>query len=80
MEKLYLGIKLARVDLKLRGPGNMYGIEQHGIPNLKVGDIFDTELISNTRKYALEYMEKLNIYPKLKEKVEYITKGDIEPN
>ena len=80
MEKLYLGIKLARVDLKLRGPGNMYGIEQHGIPNLKVGDIFDTELISNTRKYALEYIEKLNSYPKLKEKVEYITKGDIEPN
>ena len=40
------GFRLAEEDLRLRGPGQFFGTRQHGIPELKIGNIVtDYELL-----------------------------------
>ncbi len=40
------GFKIAEVDLKLRGPGNIMGTQQSGVLNLKIADIVkDTSIL-----------------------------------
>ncbi len=43
------GFELAEADLKLRGPGDMYGIEQSGLPPLKFASLFDTKLLEEAQ-------------------------------
>lgn len=52
------GFKLAEFDLRDRGPGEVYGIRQSGIPNLKIASIFDTDLVKKTREAAIEVIKK----------------------
>jgi len=40
LEQVYIGAELAEYDLKLRGPGQIYGTLQHGIPALKIAKLF----------------------------------------
>lgn len=46
------GFKLAEMDLKLRGPGNLLGTKQSGLPPLKLADFFDEELIAIAKNIA----------------------------
>jgi ATP-dependent DNA helicase RecG len=52
IEKSNDGFYLAEVDLKLRGPGEIYGRAQHGELNLQVASLADTRLVWNIQKVA----------------------------
>lgn len=46
------GFKLAEIDLLLRGPGEVYGVRQSGIPDLRMASLGDTALIQEVRRVA----------------------------
>ncbi|MDP3944345.1 MAG: ATP-dependent DNA helicase RecG [Lutibacter sp.] len=53
------GFKIAEVDLKLRGPGNLMGTQQSGILNLKIADLVkDAGLLKTARMMAMALLEK----------------------
>ena len=59
MVKTTDGFKIAEVDLKLRGPGNMMGTQQSGVLNLKIADIVaDGKILAAARRTALQLLEK----------------------
>ncbi|MGV6846584.1 MAG: helicase-related protein, partial [Lutibacter sp.] len=48
------GFKIAEVDLKLRGPGNIMGTQQSGVLNLKIADIVkDSSILKAARNEAV---------------------------
>ena len=57
MVKISDGFKLAEVDLKLRGPGDMLGTRQSGMLKFKLADIiYDTEILNNARNSAIKIL------------------------
>ena len=50
------GFYLSEVDLKLRGPGEIYGKAQHGALNLQVATLGDTQLIAEAQKAAKDFV------------------------
>ena len=49
------GFKIAEVDLKLRGPGDLMGTQQSGVLNLKIADIVqDSNVLYMARKAATQ--------------------------
>jgi len=60
LETVHSGLKLAELDLKLRGPGNILGISQHGFFNLKLASLSDNQLLNQTKKAASDSVNQLN--------------------
>ncbi len=52
------GFHLAEVDLKLRGPGEIYGALQHGALDLRIASLSDTKLIARARKDVSAFLQK----------------------
>jgi ATP-dependent DNA helicase RecG len=63
LEKSTDGFHLAEVDLKLRGPGEIYGKLQHGAMNLKIASLADTKLISKVQKNVEQFIAELEKDP-----------------
>ena len=73
IEKSNDGFYLAEVDLKLRGPGEIYGRAQHGALNLQVATLGDTKLIARAQDAARRFIasgENLLHYTELARQVE----------
>ncbi len=58
------GFKIADEDLKLRGPGDFLGSKQHGLPPMRIADIFGDVALLKITGVAAE--EVLNLDPALK--------------
>lgn len=58
MERTNNGFELAEIDLEIRGPGEVYGLRQSWVPDLKVASLTDLELISQIREDITEMFEK----------------------
>jgi ATP-dependent DNA helicase RecG len=53
------GFKIAEEDLSIRGPGEFFGTEQHGFPELKISDIIrDRKTLEIARYEAFEMIQK----------------------
>jgi ATP-dependent DNA helicase RecG len=62
------GFRLAELDLRLRGPGAIYGTMQHGALDLRIAKLSDTRLIASARQASQEFIDKheqLDKYPGL---------------
>ena len=48
------GFEISQYDLKTRGPGELLGDKQSGLPAFMMGDIFkDMNILEETRRYAI---------------------------
>jgi ATP-dependent DNA helicase RecG len=58
MVKYLDGFKIAEIDLKLRGPGDIFGTRQSGFPELRYTNIVeDTEIILEAKQSAFNLIE-----------------------
>ena len=71
------GFELAEKDLKLRGPGDIYGSSQWGIPDLAMANLDNLPLVEKTRQAAKELLAqdpKLKKLPQLRQKLKLLQK------
>jgi ATP-dependent DNA helicase RecG len=52
------GLTLAEYDLKLRGPGDYFGVRQSGLPELKVARLDDAPLVEAARSAATSVLSR----------------------
>ena len=74
LEKSCDGFYLAEVDLKLRGPGEIYGALQHGALDLRIATFSDTKLIHRAQKDVKEFLKNPENMLKYEELMTGITK------
>jgi len=80
LETLYSGAELAELDLKLRGPGQIFGTSQHGRQVLKVASFSDFALIEKTKKEAIKIFPEISKYPMLLERTNKINLEHVSPD
>ena len=65
------GFYLAEKDMEQRGVGQLFGLKQHGLPDLRIADIIrDTETIVEVRKLAQEELAKPNAMDEIQQLVQ----------
>jgi ATP-dependent DNA helicase RecG len=72
MTKYNDGFSLSKIDLKLRGAGDIYGASQSGFPELRIASLFDYETIKKAQEEASALINNdpnLDKYPLLKNKL-----------
>jgi len=76
MEETNNGFIIAEKDLELRGPGDFFGTKQHGLPELKIANIFKHKDI--LKKAQKEAFNTLDNYNSLSSKEKQLLKTKIE--
>ena len=59
MQKTSDGFEISDTDLKLRGPGDFFGTKQHGIPMLKIANLYkDMDILKEAQKAATDLITR----------------------
>lgn len=67
MKKTADGFIISEKDLELRGPGDFFGTRQHGVPELKIANLYrDMEILKRAQEVAM----------KLREQDRFLNKGE----
>ena len=78
MEETNDGFKISEKDLEIRGPGEFFGTRQHGLPELKVANIFKhmkiLKLAQQEARYIIGNDQKLSSYENKYLKLQIIDK------
>jgi len=70
MIKYDSGFKLAEMDLKLRGPGDFFGVRQWGLPDFAMSALKDLNTVKRAREAAIEVFPQIEKNPLLKRRLE----------
>jgi len=71
------GFELSEMDLQMRGPGEIFGHRQHGIPELKIANWQDVELIKKAKQFSVTVINNPIKYQKV---VKHFTKKRVAAN
>lgn len=77
LESTFDGLKLAELDLKIRGSGTIFDIAQHGQIEFKLADLSDVSTIQQAREMSYKLLKEdlsLDKYPLLKAKLQSISR------
>jgi ATP-dependent DNA helicase RecG len=67
------GFYISEMDLKLRGPGELFGTKQSGLPSLRVANILrDSEILEVARREAVDFIARPPSEEDLRSAVAYI--------
>lgn len=68
------GFYISEQDLKLRGPGDFFGTRQHGLPEMKIANLFeDTDVLKQAQEAAAEILgEGIGKYELLKNRIKSV--------
>ena len=73
LERIHNGPQLAELDLTIRGPGDILGVRQHGLPGLKIARLGDLNLIQKAKEAVKSLVQKdadLAGFPLLRQKLQ----------
>lgn len=73
------GFYLAEEDLALRGPGDFFGVKQHGLPEFKIANLYeDMDILKLTQKALVDEIKRSECYKNLlEEELLYIGYGNL---
>lgn len=80
METHSSGIELAEIDMQLRGPGDVFGVSQHGLPSFKIATYADLDLMQEAKSAAESILPSLPKLPHLRMLVEKDKIAFVSPN
>lgn len=76
------GFYISEQDLKLRGPGDFFGTRQHGLPEMKIANLFENKDILKISQEAANIISEQGIdkYPLLKKRCDTLLDGNVVMN
>jgi ATP-dependent DNA helicase RecG len=58
VQATHSGFELAEADLRLRGPGDVAGLRQHGLPEMMAADLLDVAMLERARNAARAWLDE----------------------
>ena len=80
MEQTDSGMALAHMDLKRRGPGELWGTAQHGWPTLRVADLTDSGMVQEAYRLAHELSLQNSLQTVIRERIKPHLDKKVTPN